>query len=343
MVKSYLEYIKEHFGAITIERSPEDMFVRNPNLPQPLSINTRVGGTGRIPMHWNNSPYLSGGFGGSGYGRFGQDPEETGVQLNDSFSANINKKIEILISISDSILSFIDGSGYSKVVKEMVNSVQSKALSLTDPGGGELNAQLNNIEILVTSEMINQPVSGSGGSYLEPPDLGESGVYQTFISGTSEVTGILDVKTVDDIPTIDDMVDIFLKNENMLYTVFNQYGKIGKACFLGIKEQVYHIQKRLEQTVDTYDQNYIEDGSADLMRDEDVYYAIDVSNPGIFIYLIKLVMCESGGNYKGHKEMPELIKSIRSTGYENMFSVDIVSIDNVLNKVIQMPDELKKY
>ena len=64
MVKSYLEYIAEHFGAITIERPPEDMFVKNPNLPQPLSINTWVGGTGRIPMHWNNSPYLSGGFGG---------------------------------------------------------------------------------------------------------------------------------------------------------------------------------------------------------------------------------------------------------------------------------------
>ena len=83
MVKSYSEYIKEHFGAITIEYPPEHMVVRNPNLPQPLAINTWVGGTGRIPMHWNNSPYLSGGFGGSGYGRFGQDPAgENKIDLN---------------------------------------------------------------------------------------------------------------------------------------------------------------------------------------------------------------------------------------------------------------------
>jgi hypothetical protein len=341
MVKGYLEYIKEHFGAITIERPPEDMFVRNPNLPQPLSINTRVGGTNRIPMHWNNSPYLSGGFGGSGYGRFGQDPEETSVQLNDSFSANINKKIEILISISDSILSFIDISGYSKVVKEMVNYVQREALSLTGAGGGELNSQLNNIEILVTSEMIDKPVPGSSGSYLEAPDPGEGGVYQTFISGTSKVADILDIKTVDDIPTIDDMVEVLSENEKLLYMIFNEYGKIGKDCFLKIKECVHIIQNHLKRMNDTYDQNYFENGSANLIIDEDFADIFDVWNYGVFIYLIKLAMCESGGNYKGHKEMPELIKSIRSTEYENISEKS--NIDSVLNKVIQMPDVLKKY
>ena len=96
MVKSYSEYIKEHFGAITIEYPPEDMFTRNPSVPTPLALNTHVGGSTRLPMHWNNSPFLSGGFGGSGYGRFGSDPdgEDIDVKYNryhemDSYISNL--------------------------------------------------------------------------------------------------------------------------------------------------------------------------------------------------------------------------------------------------------------
>ena len=126
MVKGYLEYIAEHFGAITIEYPPEDMFVKNPNLPQPLSINTWVGGTGRIQMQWNNSPYLSGGFGGSGYGRFGQDPDgnDSSDPILDYLSAFA--KIEELISK-------VDNTEYVKIGLELKKELDSAIEKLDAP------------------------------------------------------------------------------------------------------------------------------------------------------------------------------------------------------------------
>lgn len=63
-VETYIDFIAENMGAITMNRKPDDK-LNNPklNVEQPRRINT--GRMGAIPMQWNASP---GTFAGARYG-----------------------------------------------------------------------------------------------------------------------------------------------------------------------------------------------------------------------------------------------------------------------------------
>ena len=153
MVKSYKEYIKEHFGAITIEYPPEHMFVRNPSVPTPLSINTHVGGIGRMPMHWNNSPYLSGGFGGAGGGRFGQDPtgEEdiNNDKRNEISDLQSDRALDYMVEKFTSIEKSLGETEYENICMSMLNDIDSGNLNLEeDDIDGTINDKILDPQIL---------------------------------------------------------------------------------------------------------------------------------------------------------------------------------------------------
>jgi len=341
MIKSYSEYIKEHFGAITIEYPPEDMFVKNPNLPQPLSINTWVGGTGRIPMHWNNSPYLSGGFGGSGYGRFGQDPGERISDVNDSLDSQMDDKIEMIVSLSDDLYSFMEKTNYSKVAEQMVRAVESGELNLEDGDDGALNDKLNNIGIDVSVEVIESPEPGDMGDYWTPPSGGESGVYETYISGPSGLSSVLGVSDLGKIPAIDDIIEMFMDDKTIIRKVFNEYGPIGADCYNHLLEEAMRASKKLETEYEGFDEQYFEnEGSSSLPSDEILYELTEIENYGVFKYLIDLSMSIPG------KEHVALKREISKKGGDVKSIQGIRSkaadIKKVLSYVIEMPEQLKK-
>lgn len=78
MLNNFSKYIKEGFGANTMETDPVDMIL-DPSTDLVASKMFYVGNQGRIPTHWNNSPALTGG------------------RLTSAFGANPNiKKLKIL-------------------------------------------------------------------------------------------------------------------------------------------------------------------------------------------------------------------------------------------------------
>ena len=341
MLKSYLEYIKEHFGAITIEYPPEDMFVKNPNLPQPLSINTWVGGTGRIPMHWNNSPYLSGGFGGSGYGRFGLDPDEGNIDINDSLDSEMDKKIEIIASLSNVLYSFMDKTNYNRTAEQMVRAVENRELNLEDSDDGVLNNTLNDIGIDVSVEIIESPEPGDMGDYWTPPSGGESGVYETYITGPSELSSVLGISDLGKIPAIDDIIEMFMDDKTIIRKIFNEYGPVGMDCYNHLLEEAMRASKKLETEYEIFDEKYFEnDGSSSLPNDEMLHELTEIENYGVFKYLIDLSMSIPG------KEHVALKRKIAQDGQTVKSVQEIRSkaadIKKVIGYVIEMPEQLKK-
>lgn len=60
MIYSFDEYIKEEFGANTMQRDPADIIMR-PDLKQNGRITNSAGAQSHGPSHWTNSTFLSGG------------------------------------------------------------------------------------------------------------------------------------------------------------------------------------------------------------------------------------------------------------------------------------------
>mgnify|MGYP007101575303 CR=1 FL=1 len=60
MVYPFEKYIREEFGANTMQRDTADI-IQRPDLKQNSRISNSAGNQGSGPSHWNNSPFLSGG------------------------------------------------------------------------------------------------------------------------------------------------------------------------------------------------------------------------------------------------------------------------------------------
>ena len=328
MVKSFSEYIKEHFGAITVEYPPEHMFVKNPNLPQPLSINTWVGGTGRIPKHWNNSPYLSGGFGGSGYGRFGQDPNP-----DESISNELDNYLNILSKIDD-ILSGFQNDEYVKIALELKKDIEDGKILLDDMGPEA--SRLDDLGIGTEIEIHKNPTSGTSGSYYKSPDSGESGKYETFIAGSAsrsnqddrELANILGVESIESIPSLDDISYDFLRNSIYILEIFSKIGI--RQAGVWLLQSAVQLGKGLEMKYEEIDERYFDDyGSSD--TEYELYDISDETYYDSLKYLIKFV---NVSNKSARAEMNQ--KIIEKTRQLNIPKYD-GDLINLLKKTIELP------
>lgn len=174
MLKSYEEYIKEHFGAISIEYPPDHM---NNNMVgrKPLSIGSNaVQPSGRIPLHWNSSPYLSGGYSGSGQGRFGSDPDE-GVSSNKS-------EADVLM----------DDTLKAHTVSRDLNGEYSDVLSYIDNlyRNTEFKGTFDSLEddmLFIDIDVDEYPTPGMrSNDWEQPDDDGEPGRYTLYFSNMCE-------------------------------------------------------------------------------------------------------------------------------------------------------------
>ena len=334
MVKSYSEYIKEHFGAITVEYPPEYMVVKNPNLPQPLSINTWVGGTGRIPKHWNNSPYLSGGFGGSGYGRFGQDPNP-----DESISNELDAYLNTLSEIDD-MLSGFQNDEYVKIALELKKDIEDGKILLDDMGPEA--SRLDDLGIGTEIEIRENPTPGTSGSYYEPPDPGESGEYETFITGSAsrsnqddqELANILGVESIEKIPSLDDIAYNFLPNSIYILEIFSKIG-IRQAGTWLLRSAV-QLGKRLDMKYEEMDERYFDDYSSGDTEYE-LYDISDETPYDSLKYLIKFVNISN----KPARVGAEMNQKIR----EKTLQLNIPKYDggliNLLKQTIELPFNIK--
>ena len=332
MVKSFSEYIKEHFGAITVEYPPEHMVVKNPNLPQPLSINTWVGGTGRIPKQWNNSPYLSGGFGGSGYGRFGQDPVESTSNELDNY---LNTLSEI-----DSILSNFQNDEYVKIALDLKKDIEDgKVIPNWDNEGPE-ESRLHDLGIETEIEILEYPTPGTSSTYDDPGDPGDSGEYETSITGTSsgseqdnqELARILGVNSIEDIPTLDEIAA----------GVLNDALYIRKTCYdLGMEEtanwlidSANSIESNLQRLYEEKDNEYFENEGS-MQSEYELYDLADEAAYDSLKYLIRFSMIDNKSNrLDANQEIREKVKGLARP----IHSDDLI---NMLKQVIELPWDIK--
>jgi hypothetical protein len=57
--KNFDQYLNEVLGANSMETDPLDLILR-PDIIRPNPVTLGAGSSSTIPMHWNNSPFLSG-------------------------------------------------------------------------------------------------------------------------------------------------------------------------------------------------------------------------------------------------------------------------------------------
>lgn len=74
-LKDFNNYLTEMLGADSMEKDPLDNILR-PDIIRPNPVTMGSGSSSTIPMHWNNSPFLS------------------GSRITSAFGTNPKKKIE---------------------------------------------------------------------------------------------------------------------------------------------------------------------------------------------------------------------------------------------------------
>jgi len=357
MIKSYSEYIKEHFGAVTIEYPIEDTVVRNPSMPQQLAINTHVGGVGRIPMHWNNSPYLSGGFGGSGYGRFGQDPDSGKedisniIQLNQEIDTEIDNKLKSIsdrISISQDMLS---DTKFESICSNMIQQIESGKLDLVDDDTeGTINDELLSLDIQVEVETIKNPEEGDQGDYWTPPSGDDPGEYLTIITGPSnsgdekKFEDIFNIKSLNDLPDLDD-ISMNIINSPLMAIAMNKTG-LNRYGVVDLFGDVYDtISSSLEERYEQLDEVYLEirsrTVSSMLSFDELVDGEVNI---GVFLYLMLFI--KEYKRIKNEQSLKTSLSDLRNALFNRKYrSEDSINkskeVERIVSMVINIPDTLK--
>jgi len=351
MVKSYKEYIKEHFGAITIEYPPEHMFVRNPSVPTPLSINTHVGGIGRMPMHWNNSPYLSGGFGGAGGGRSGQDPtgEEdiNNDKRNEISDLQSDRALDYMVEKFTSIEKSLGETEYENICMSMLNDIDSGNLNLEeDDIDGTINDKILEIGVEIFYDTINTPTEGDPGDYYNPPDGGDSGEYTSEIVGpinsenSKTFNTIFRINSTNDLPSLDEIVVNYTKNKISISAAILKTG-LSKHGILDILDaQVNYIGRRLESKYENLDEGYFE-GNGYYEDHEDIYEQFDELNLGILLYLTMLCKNSLNNNTADtSKKIREINNKYKDVSYFKRKD-KIEDVNRILSMVINIPEKLK--
>lgn len=69
------KHTDESIGAITMVRKPADK-LNEPDFRTPIPNIIHTGRSSAAPMHWNNSPFMSGGRYGAGALSFGANPKD---------------------------------------------------------------------------------------------------------------------------------------------------------------------------------------------------------------------------------------------------------------------------
>lgn len=352
MVKSYEEYIKEHFGAITIEYPPEHMFVRNPSMPQPLAINTHVGGVGRIPMHWNNSPYLSGGFGGSGYGRFGQDPtgeeDPNNKKINKVSDYHSDLALNYLIERFSAIEDNLSNTKYENICMSMLRDIESGKIDLVDDDtDGTINDDILEIGVDIYYERGAEPTEGTSGDYYNPPEGGESGEYESYIAGPIDSSNkqlfnnIFEIDSVKELPSLDDIVINFDKNLPSISLAIVKTGLTRYGIFEILNKNIKYIENRLDSKYESLDESYFE-GTSYYDDHEDIFEQFDELNLGILLYLTKL--CKNSYNKQGtglSDKFKEINNKYRSSFSSMIRKEKIEDVNRVLSMVINIPEKLR--
>jgi hypothetical protein len=86
-----MKRISEEFGADTMQKDPADIISR-PDIQRAGAMMFYSGGSGQIPTHWNNSPFLSGGRLTSA---FGANPSMSGKKRVMRFEEFVKNKERI--------------------------------------------------------------------------------------------------------------------------------------------------------------------------------------------------------------------------------------------------------
>jgi len=305
MVLNFEQYIKEHFGAITIEYPPNHMSSNNVG-PKPLSVaSNAIHPSGRIPLHWNNSPFLSGGFSGSGSGRFGADPDEENSEINvDDINSAFDNNLNIHLKISE--------LKKNKDKKSGVYVLLQRALRELDNGQyiRELNDSLEGLPLDIDVDVLQKPTPGTSGSYYDPPEPGDAGEYAITISEDNDILQQLDTNRNIIHVDLEDIISNFVGYVSGLDIA--NYDKFKDALELS-SSLIDAMQNIYDQLDDDYDNdNTSEYSNRDLLeeiadQEEDFYMLKYILSIG---YAITKYNKDSGYN----KEMRELINSQSGIG-----------------------------
>ena len=269
---SFKEFVNETFGAISMEFPPghDRPLIQTPDIIKPLSISGPYGGNARIPRQWNNAPYLSGGFSGSGYGHFGAGPSDmdTPSELKDgSYKKYLKKDYKSLDDAKETLTNLDKEISKRRRKSELLKSLKDIderwKKEAADPKTLEkYESELEGHPLEYSLEMAIAPTPGHPGSYMDPPEPGDPGEYKIRLDGSDSNKTILKALGFSN----DDMRKIFSLDLNLVFNHAESWSNVSD-----IKQLSSAGLGFAEETEEELDREYFDDElghySGDLFED----------------------------------------------------------------------------
>ena len=188
---SFEEFVNENFGAITMNFPPghDKPLIQTPDIAKPLSISGNYGGNSRIPKQWINSPSLSGGFYGSGYGHFGESPNDKDTS-SDASSSDYRRHLKDEYKSTEDVKKTLMGLAgemrdRNNKKRELMNLQDIEEAFVKESNDEELlnrlEEEMDGLELDYDVEIITRPTDGNSGTYDDPPEGGVGGEYEASL------------------------------------------------------------------------------------------------------------------------------------------------------------------
>ena len=301
MILPFSKYINENFGAITINYPPSHSHpsIQDDSMFRPNLIGGAYGGNYRIPRHWNDAPFISGSYGGSGFGHFGSAPS-----FDYESNEDIKKAYYHYHSMLDNIRNMIikNNSNSNKAIADYNNEIEkmSKA-NQTKPGSATwYEDSLEGEPLTFETDTISEPTPGTSGTYYDPPEDGDSGEYLIqleYDKDNIETLNKLGIKK----SSIEDVTKLDLTD--LLEYVANAYSdsEIGNIAKTLLNEILYKHLENLEE--DFFQGSITTDGEiTESLTSYKDYLALK--------YIFQIGLTQYTSNVELIKEKQKIIKEI---------------------------------
>jgi hypothetical protein len=324
MLLSFSEYVNEHFGAITIDypQSHNHPSIQDTYRFRPHTIGGNYGGNYRIPRHWNDSPILSGGFGGAGMGHFGAGPVKSKYESADE----IKKAYDYLKSQLGKTYTSLrkgkkKGINMDKTFEDEVSKMSRT--NQTEPGSmTHYEDSLEGEPLTYTIDTQVNPTPGTSGSYFDPPEPGDTGEYTIYIDQTDENIETL-IKL--GVPK-DSLKNIFsIELQGLLVFVANNFNPNGAMASLSRR-----ILGELEEKSNELDELYLADDNIGDRNEGELMEDGELTN-GLMYLALKYIILIGIGPYKDTNDLwdkkREIIKQMAKLPNKEFYALEKKSKD----------------
>lgn len=288
-IETFESFVQEGIGAISMSTQTSQYNpIVPPDVRMPMQLPINYTGGSRVPMHWNNSPFLSGSIygvdGGGGWSSFGANPDEDEFDQwiePDFVKAILDKEYKSKDEVWDMFKRVQGAIEQRRQLRKAIEHGRRQVIARNEPidkfetvylaaisqlGLKEEDILGDEFDLSLGIEMLNPPTPDQPDGWDHPGHPGDSGEYSIWIDDNESNRKVL--RGLGLTPSqVDSMIELDI------FDIFNQFStRLENNPVADLALKMYRKWEEMVSELDyEYAQNDITKSRASIVDDFDIY------------------------------------------------------------------------